>query len=82
MISVEVKINGRLIETVHAVNTGRYDSDGRAQYDVYEDTKDTTASATIFHRRYLGALPLASRLLTLLQSIKESRHATARPGPK
>lgn len=81
MITVEVKINGRLIEEVHAVNTGHKDSLGQTKYDVWEGDA-TVPTGTIHHSREQGALALSSRLLTLLQSLKESRHETARPGPK
>jgi len=60
MISVEIRINGEVIKTVSAVNTGKC-SCGVKDCRLYE----TNTANIIEHRRSKGAVELAKKMLLL-----------------
>ena len=61
MLTVEIKVNGRVIHCTKAVNQRASDAEGRTLYH-------TSECGSIYHHREDGAIRLAIKMLEMLQS--------------
>jgi hypothetical protein len=90
MISVEIYINNRVIQTVHAINRGHAGTNwpGKHQYEVFDELPirvdgkmSVKPIAFVYHRRKDGANVLARKMLEAHHAYKESNRCPSPPTP-